>query len=157
MPPLETAGRSLFQGSGVLAAGSRPHSRIQLWSLQVCQAVDNLTHSGRVCCHGACFRHMPDRCLCYYVLTYTCLQVRSASSSNGAGNGAPEQYDFDLFTIGAGSGGTRASRMAAQNHGRVHAGALLRHGHQPCDSHNRSQGTEPLSKGAGNGHTAGFR
>jgi hypothetical protein len=50
---------------------------------------------------------------------YVYVQVRAASSNNGAGNGAPEQYDFDLFTIGAGSGGTRASRMAAQNHGRV--------------------------------------
>lgn len=47
----------------------------------------------------------------------TCTQVRAASSGNGAGNGAGEQYDFDLFTLGAGSGGTRASRMAAQNHG----------------------------------------
>ena len=27
------------------------------------------------------------------------------------------QYEFDLVTIGAGSGGTRASRFAAQHHG----------------------------------------
>lgn len=44
------------------------------------------------------------------------LQVRAESSGNGAGNGASE-YDFDLFTLGAGSGGTRASRMSGQNHG----------------------------------------
>ena len=29
------------------------------------------------------------------------------------------QYDFDLFTIGAGSGGVRASRMAASFGARV--------------------------------------
>lgn len=33
-----------------------------------------------------------------------------AESNNGA---EPRQYDFDLFTIGAGSGGVRASRFAA--------------------------------------------
>lgn len=60
-------------------------------------------------------------CMYTIVLWYLYWQVRAASSGNGAGNGAPEQYDFDLFTIGAGSGGTRASRMAAQNHGRVPA------------------------------------
>jgi glutathione reductase (NADPH) len=42
--------------------------------------------------------------------------VRAESGGNGAGNGSGE-YDFDLFTLGAGSGGTRASRMSAQNHG----------------------------------------
>jgi hypothetical protein len=41
-PSCITAGRSPFQGSGVLAAGSRPHSRIQQWSLQVSLA---RTHS----------------------------------------------------------------------------------------------------------------
>lgn len=34
-----------------------------------------------------------------------------AESSNGAD--APRHYDFDLFTIGAGSGGVRASRFAS--------------------------------------------
>ncbi|KAK9795924.1 hypothetical protein WJX73_005162 [Symbiochloris irregularis] len=38
-------------------------------------------------------------------------QVR-ASSSNGTGD-----YDYDLFTIGAGSGGVRASRFASTNYG----------------------------------------
>jgi hypothetical protein len=32
---LQTAGRSPLQGSAVLAAGRRPHSRMQPWSLQV--------------------------------------------------------------------------------------------------------------------------
>ncbi|KAG5567496.1 hypothetical protein RHGRI_002893 [Rhododendron griersonianum] len=36
--------------------------------------------------------------------------VRAAESDNGA---EPRHYDFDLFTIGAGSGGVRASRFAA--------------------------------------------
>jgi glutathione reductase (NADPH) len=85
----------------VLAAGSRPHSRIQQWSLQ----------------------------------------VRAASSGNGAGNGAPEQYDFDLFTIGAGSGGTRASRMAAQNHGARVAVCELPFGYISSDSVGGAGGT----------------
>lgn len=38
-----------------------------------------------------------------------CFAVR-AESENGA---EPRHYDFDLFTIGAGSGGVRASRFAA--------------------------------------------
>ncbi|KAK9804239.1 hypothetical protein WJX72_002925 [[Myrmecia] bisecta] len=33
------------------------------------------------------------------------------------GNGTQPDYDFDLFTIGAGSGGVRASRFAATNYG----------------------------------------
>ncbi|KAL3151737.1 hypothetical protein ABBQ38_012716 [Trebouxia sp. C0009 RCD-2024] len=40
-----------------------------------------------------------------------------ASKSNGSSNGDHANYDFDLFTIGAGSGGVRASRFAAQNYG----------------------------------------
>nr|BAD27394.1 glutathione reductase [Zinnia elegans] len=36
--------------------------------------------------------------------------TRAESSTNGA---EPRSYDFDLFTIGAGSGGVRASRFAA--------------------------------------------
>ncbi|KAL3531274.1 hypothetical protein ACH5RR_010596 [Cinchona calisaya] len=36
-----------------------------------------------------------------------------AESTNGAGSNAARHYDFDLFTIGAGSGGVRASRFAA--------------------------------------------
>ncbi|XP_043692676.1 glutathione reductase, chloroplastic-like isoform X2 [Telopea speciosissima] len=40
---------------------------------------------------------------------YHCFTVR-AESSNGA---EPRHFDFDLFTIGAGSGGVRASRFAA--------------------------------------------
>lgn len=39
---------------------------------------------------------------------------RRFSARAGADNGAePRQFDFDLFTIGAGSGGVRASRFAA--------------------------------------------
>ncbi|XP_078436654.1 glutathione reductase [Wolffia australiana] len=40
------------------------------------------------------------------------LFVRS-NLPNGSEESAPESYDFDLFTIGAGSGGVRASRFAA--------------------------------------------
>ncbi|XP_027095734.2 glutathione reductase, chloroplastic [Coffea arabica] len=36
-----------------------------------------------------------------------------AESTNGAGSEPDRNYDFDLFTIGAGSGGVRASRFAA--------------------------------------------
>lgn len=36
-----------------------------------------------------------------------------ADSNNGVGSDSVRQYDFDLFTIGAGSGGVRASRFAA--------------------------------------------
>ena len=43
-----------------------------------------------------------------------------ANRSNGSSNGDHASYDFDLFTIGAGSGGVRASRFAAQNYGRDH-------------------------------------
>jgi glutathione reductase (NADPH) len=39
----------------------------------------------------------------------------SSESSNGAS--AEGEYDFDLFTIGAGSGGVRASRFASALHG----------------------------------------
>ena len=39
------------------------------------------------------------------------LQVRAASS-NGTG-----KYDYDLFTIGAGSGGVRATRFSSSNYG----------------------------------------
>ena len=35
------------------------------------------------------------------------------------GNGASE-YDYDLFTIGAGSGGVRATRFASANYGVSH-------------------------------------
>lgn len=42
--------------------------------------------------------------------------VSASAVALGESNGAGE-YDFDLFTIGAGSGGVRASRMAASNHG----------------------------------------
>ncbi|WOK92477.1 glutathione reductase, chloroplastic [Canna indica] len=50
--------------------------------------------------------HLPSR------LPYRRISVRASSDG---GNGAAEtlQFDFDLFTIGAGSGGVRASRFAA--------------------------------------------
>jgi hypothetical protein len=47
-------------------------------------------------------------------------KVRAATTNGtGADNGASggEQYDFDLFTIGAGSGGVRAARFAASTYG----------------------------------------
>jgi glutathione reductase (NADPH) len=42
----------------------------------------------------------------------------SASAAAGGSNGAAErEYDYDLFTIGAGSGGMRASRVASALYG----------------------------------------
>ena len=49
------------------------------------------------------------------------LQVRAESSSNGAQHNGSGEYDFDLFTIGAGSGGVRAARWAASNYGACHS------------------------------------
>ena len=40
----------------------------------------------------------------------SCLAVRVRAST---GNGADGKYDYDLFTIGAGSGGVRGSRFAS--------------------------------------------
>ena len=46
------------------------------------------------------------------------IQVQAKSEENGASaNGAKQHFDYDLFTIGAGSGGVRASRFAAANYG----------------------------------------
>ncbi|CAL8466053.1 g5589 [Coccomyxa elongata] len=45
------------------------------------------------------------------------IQVRAESSGNGASANGSGQYDFDLFTIGAGSGGVRAARFAASTFG----------------------------------------
>lgn len=41
----------------------------------------------------------------------------TATTTASASNGSSEQYDYDLFCIGAGSGGVRASRVAASNYG----------------------------------------
>ena len=63
-------------------------------------------------------------CTCsVLVARQACTQVTSAhengATSNGAtSNGAVDkEYDYDLFTIGAGSGGVRGTRFAAQNYG----------------------------------------
>ncbi|KAL6771736.1 GSR2 [Auxenochlorella protothecoides x Auxenochlorella symbiontica] len=40
-----------------------------------------------------------------------------AAASNGRSKSSSHDYDYDLFTIGAGSGGVRASRIAASNYG----------------------------------------
>ena len=46
------------------------------------------------------------------------VQVRAESSNgNGASPSGSQEYDYDLFTIGAGSGGTRASRLSASTYG----------------------------------------
>ena len=47
------------------------------------------------------------------------MSIQVTASSNGTSNGATDQkkYDYDLFTIGAGSGGVRGTRFAAQNYG----------------------------------------
>jgi len=48
-------------------------------------------------------------------LARPCRRHVSASAANGAS--AEREYDYDLFTIGAGSGGVRASRFASTLHG----------------------------------------
>ena len=48
-------------------------------------------------------------------LARPCRRHVSASAANGAS--AEGEYDYDLFTIGAGSGGVRASRFASTLHG----------------------------------------
>ena len=53
--------------------------------------------------------------MCYVSIAWR--PQADASKSNGSSNGNQPSYDFDLFTIGAGSGGVRASRFAAQNYG----------------------------------------
>ena len=53
-------------------------------------------------------------------LNFGCDPQARAASENGAssnGAGAEPEYDYDLFTIGAGSGGTRASRLSASVYG----------------------------------------
>ncbi len=53
----------------------------------------------------------------HFQLLQDVLQVRAESSSNGAQHNGTGAYDYDLFTIGAGSGGVRAARWAASNYG----------------------------------------
>lgn len=48
--------------------------------------------------------------------TITCSAAAAASSGNGASSDAGA-YDYDLFCIGAGSGGVRAARVAAGTYG----------------------------------------
>ncbi len=57
------------------------------------------------------------------------LQARAASENGASSNGASAEpeYDYDLFTIGAGSGGTRASRLSAS----VYGAAIGRRSHEP--------------------------
>lgn len=47
------------------------------------------------------------------------LSVRAEAEANGNGStsGADGGFDYDLFCIGAGSGGVRASRVAAGTYG----------------------------------------
>ena len=57
------------------------------------------------------------------------LQARAASENGASSNGASSEpeYDYDLFTIGAGSGGTRASRLSAS----VYGAMMRRRSHEP--------------------------
>lgn len=48
------------------------------------------------------------------IFTRRCTFAVRAQSQNGA-DAVAVHYDFDLFTIGAGSGGVRAARFAANN------------------------------------------
>ena len=50
-------------------------------------------------------------------IIYAAWLLQAEAKSNGSSNGDHANYDFDLFTIGAGSGGVRGSRFAAQNYG----------------------------------------
>ncbi len=56
---------------------------------------------------------------------WVAVQVRAQSSSNGAQHNGAHEYDFDLFTIGAGSGGVRAARWAASNYGTLQASCII--------------------------------
>ena len=58
------------------------------------------------------------------------MQARASengATSNGASsNGVVDkEYDYDLFTIGAGSGGVRGTRFASQNYGKHWVAAAL--------------------------------
>ena len=49
---------------------------------------------------------------------YDRCRLRAASSNGTSASGHDNgEYDYDLFTIGAGSGGTRATRFAATYYG----------------------------------------
>lgn len=45
------------------------------------------------------------------------MRVSADAAAAAGGNGADRQYDYDLFCIGAGSGGVRASRVASGTYG----------------------------------------
>lgn len=45
------------------------------------------------------------------------VQVHAASGNGATPAGSDREFDYDLFTIGAGSGGVRASRFAASTYG----------------------------------------
>ena len=63
---------------------------------------------------------MALQCDIYGSTLFTCTAwlLQAEAKSNGSSNGDHANYDFDLFTIGAGSGGVRGSRFAAQNYGK---------------------------------------
>lgn len=47
----------------------------------------------------------------------TCEEHLPLRAQHTGDMGSLENYDYDLVTIGAGSGGTRASRISAQHYG----------------------------------------
>lgn len=65
----------------------------------------------------------------------------SSSGSSNNGKSGEQDFDFDLFTLGAGSGGTRASRMSASNHGAKVAICELPFGFVSSDSVGGAGGT----------------
>lgn len=65
-------------------------------------------------------RHLAASPLARMPASRRALSVRAEAAANGNGNGAngaDKSYDYDLFCIGAGSGGVRASRVAAGTYG----------------------------------------
>lgn len=50
-------------------------------------------------------------------MVHTVQSMAQSNGSNGASSSSNGTYDYDLFCIGAGSGGVRAARMAAANYG----------------------------------------
>ncbi len=90
--------------SSILCVSSRP-------ALSVCARLNRLnarnTRDPRTSAAVTCARTRTS------IANHVC----SANAGTMSVNASGESYDYDLFCIGAGSGGTRAARMAAANYG----------------------------------------
>lgn len=63
------------------------------------------------------------------------------AKDSAAGAGEADEFDFDLVVLGAGSGGTRASRWAASQYGARVACVELPFGFVPSDEVGGAGGT----------------